>query len=104
MKICVIMFTGCLLILLFAACGDESDLPDDPVNEEEEYHDVKYNYHINGHRSDFVDALGKALGKTPGEEITKEELATLTRRQNTALVLPIAKCLKGTSRVSPLSR
>ena len=104
MKICAIMFTGCLLILLLAACGEESDLPDDPVEEEEEYDVVKYNYHINGYRSDFVDALGKVLGKPPGEGITKKELATLTRRQNTALVLPIAKCLKGTSRVSPLSR
>ena len=103
MKICVIMFTGCLLILSLAACGDESDLPDDSVKEEE-YDVAKYNYHIDGYRSDFVDALGKALGKPPGEEITKEKLATLTHRQNTALVLPIAKCLKGTSRVSPLSR
>ena len=34
MKICAIMFTGCLLILLLAACGEESDLPDDPVEEE----------------------------------------------------------------------
>ena len=78
MKICAIMFTGCLLILLLAACGEESDLPDDPV-EEEEYDVVKYNYRIYGYRSDFVDALGKVLGKPPGEEITKEELATLTR-------------------------
>ena len=79
MKICAIMFTGCLLILLLAACGEESDLPDDPVEEEEEYDVVKYNYHINGYRSDFVDALGKVLGKPPGEGITKKELATLTR-------------------------
>ena len=69
----IITLTGCLLILSLAACGDESDLPDDPVEEEEEYDVVKYNYHIDGYRSDFVDALGKALGKTPGEEITKEE-------------------------------
>ena len=78
MEIRVIMLTGCLLISLLTACGEEPDLPDDPVEVEEEYPDIEYNYHIDGYRSELVDVLGKALGKPTGEEITKEELATLT--------------------------
>lgn len=79
MKICTIMFTGCLMILMLAACEDEPDLPDDPVDDEYIDHHDENDYHIDGYQSALANILGEALGKPPGTEITKQELATLTR-------------------------
>ena len=71
---CVSIITciGCLLILLISACSDDAA---DDDNYNDDYEDIEppvieYSY--------LEQALAEALGKTPGEEITPDELATLT--------------------------
>ncbi len=65
----IMMYIGCLLILLISACGndaddynDDYDDPDPPI--------IEYTV--------FDRTLAEAVGKVPGEEITPDELATLT--------------------------
>ena len=63
----IITVIGCLLILLISACGD--DIDDDNNNTDDE---IVY------YAPTLEMALANALGKAPGEEITTDELATLT--------------------------
>ena len=62
----IMMYIGCLLILLMSACGndadDYNDDPDPPI--------IEYTV--------FDRTLAEAVGKVPGEKITPAELATLT--------------------------
>ena len=69
----ILTVIGCLLILLISACGND-DADDDDYNNDydDSEHPVTGYTHIEW-------ALAKALGKVPGEEITPDELATLTR-------------------------
>ena len=69
----IITVIGCLLILLISACGND-DADDDDYNND--YDDSEHP--ITGY-THIEWALAKALGKVPGEEITPDELATLTR-------------------------
>jgi Leucine-rich repeat (LRR) protein len=66
----IITCIGCLLILLIVACGDDAD--DDDYNNDYDDPDHPIIYPV------FERTLAEALGKTPGEEITPDELATLT--------------------------
>ena len=71
-RVSIITCIGCLLILLISACGDDA-ADDDNYNddyEDIEHPVIEYSY--------LEQALAEALGKTPGEEITPDELATLT--------------------------
>ena len=72
-RVSIIMCVGCLLILLISACGDVPDDDSDDHNTD----DGEYEHPITGY-THLEEALAKALGKTPGEEITPDELATLT--------------------------
>ena len=69
--ISIITCIGCLLILLISACGDDAD-DDDYNNDYEDPGPPTTEY------THIEEALAKALGKVPGEEITPAELATLT--------------------------
>ena len=69
----IIAVIGCLLILLISACGDVPDDDSDDNNTD----DDEYGHPITSY-THLEEALAKALGKTPGEEITPDELATLT--------------------------
>ena len=71
-RVSIITCIGCLLILLISACGDDA-ADDDNYNddyEDIEHPVIEYSY--------LEEALAEALGKTPGEEITPDELATVT--------------------------
>ena len=67
-RVSILTCIGCLLILLISACGDDDNYNDD--YEDIEPPVIEYSY--------LEQALAEALGKTPGEEITPDELATLT--------------------------
>ncbi len=66
-RVSIMTGIGCLLVLLIIACSDDVDDdnyddPDPPI--------IEYTV--------FEKALAEAVGKVPGEEITPDELATLT--------------------------
>ena len=66
-RVSIMMYIGCLLVLLIIACGDDVDDnnyddPDPPI--------IEYTL--------FDRTLAEAVGKMPGEEITPDELATVT--------------------------
>jgi len=69
---------GCLLILLISACGDDLEDDDNSTNDDD------YNYDDGDHAGPpsgnviFAKTLAEAMEKVPGEEITLDELATLT--------------------------
>ena len=68
----IITVIGCLLILLISACGHDDANDDDYNNDYDDSEHPTTGYtHIEW-------TLAKALGKVPGEEITPDELATLT--------------------------
>ena len=72
-RVSILTCIGCLLILLISACGDVPDDDSDDNNTD----DDEYGHPITGY-THLEETLAKALGKTPGEEITPDELATLT--------------------------
>ena len=72
MKIRVIMLTGCLLISLLAACGEEPDLSDNSLPDTPS---------LDNYPDPLACVLKEALNKSPEEPITKTELATLTHLQ-----------------------
>ncbi|RKU36209.1 hypothetical protein C6496_14105 [Candidatus Poribacteria bacterium] len=61
----IMMYIGCLLILLMSACGNDADDYDDPDPPIIEY-------------TVFDRTLAEAVGKVSGETITPTELATVT--------------------------
>ena len=66
----MIALTGCLLIALFSACDDDDD----------DNNNIQYD---EGDESSAVErALWKALGKEVFSQITREELATVTRLED----------------------
>ena len=67
----IITCIGCLLILLIVACGDDAD-DDDYNNDYDDPDHPIIEYPV------FERTLAEAVGKVPGEEITPDELATLT--------------------------
>ena len=68
----IIGCVGCLLIVFISACGDDidDDADDDDYNNDYDEYEHEYTH--------LEEALANALGKVPGEEITPDELATLT--------------------------
>ena len=76
----IITCIGCLLILLISACvhAPNRDTDDDNTDDDD------YNYDDGAHLGPptgnviFARTLTEAMGKVPGEEITINELATLT--------------------------
>ena len=67
MKITIIIFTCCLLTAWFAACGEDPNLSEGSVGNDDD-----------DNLSTLERALIAALDKSPGERITTEDLATLT--------------------------
>ena len=70
----IITVIGCLLILLISACSEAPD--DDSDNYDTD--DDGYNTEVSYYGSSLELALVNALGKTEGEKITADDLATLT--------------------------
>ena len=68
----IITVIGCLLILLISACSDDDTDDDDYSNDYEDPDHPVIEYTV------FERTLAEAVGKVPGEEITPDELATLT--------------------------
>ena len=73
----IITCIGCLLILLMFACGD--DLEDyDSSTDDDDYNTDDGDHSVPSGTALFERALAEAVGKVPGEEITPDELATVT--------------------------
>ena len=70
MKITIMILTCCLLMVWFAACGEDPNLSEGSVGNDDD-----------DNLSALERALIAALDKSPGERITTEDLATLTHLQ-----------------------
>ena len=69
----IITVIGCLLILLMSACVHAPNRDsDDNDSDDDNHYSYTFEYTL------LEKALAEALGKVPGEEITPDELATLT--------------------------
>ena len=77
---CILMCIGCLLVLLISACGDVPDDDSDDNNTDEADYNTDDGDHVGPPTGNviFAKTLAEAMGKVPGEEITLDELATLT--------------------------
>ncbi|MYE90638.1 leucine-rich repeat domain-containing protein [Candidatus Poribacteria bacterium] len=70
---CILTCIGCLLILLISACVHAPNRDsDDNDSDDNNHYSYTFEYTL------LEKALAEALGKVPGEEITPDELATLT--------------------------
>ena len=78
-RVSIITVIGCLLVLLISACSDDID-DDNNSADNDGYNTSDYASAdpIDGD-THIEEALAEALGKAPGNKITSDELATLTR-------------------------
>ncbi len=74
----IITCIGCLLILLISACGDDIDDDNNNTDDDDYNNDYDDPDHFIIEQPVFEKMLAEAVGKVPGEEITPDELATLT--------------------------